>query len=56
MEAVKGIEHVRQGDYYIPNLTVTDEEFAKDTYYRDIPSVDNSLFTIARKLILEAKK
>ena len=33
-----------------------DEEFAKDTCYRDIPSVDNSLFTIARKLILETKK
>ena len=33
-----------------------DEEFAKDTCYRDIPSVDNSLFTIAKKLILEAKK
>ena len=33
-----------------------DEELAKDTCYRDIPSVDNSLFTIARKLILEAKK
>jgi len=33
-----------------------DEEFAKDTCYRDIPSVDNSLFTIARKLIIEAKK
>ena len=33
-----------------------DEEFVKDTYYRDIPSVDNSLFTIARKLILESKK
>ena len=32
-----------------------DEEFAKDTCYRDIPSVDSSLFTIARKLILEAK-
>jgi len=32
-----------------------DEEFVKDTCYRDIPSVDNSLFTIARKLILEAK-
>ena len=32
-----------------------DEEFAKDTCYRDIPSVDNSLFTIARRLILEAK-
>ena len=27
-------------------------EFAKDTCYRNIPSVDNSLFTIARKLIL----
>ena len=33
-----------------------DEEFVKDTCYRDIPSVDNSLFTIARKLILESKK
>jgi len=33
-----------------------DEEFAKDTCYRDIPSVDNSLFTIARKLILESKR
>lgn len=32
-----------------------DEEFAKDTCYRDIPSVDNSLFTIARKLILESR-
>ncbi len=30
-------------------------EFAKDTCYRDIPSVDSSLFIIARKLILESK-
>lgn len=30
-------------------------EFAKDPIYRDIPSVDNSLFAIARKLILESK-
>ena len=30
-----------------------DREFAKDTCYRNIPSVDNSLFTIARRLILE---
>ena len=29
-----------------------DREFAKDTCYRNIPTVDNSLFTIARKLIL----
>ena len=29
-----------------------DIEFAKDTYYRNIPPVDDSLFTIARKLIL----
>ena len=29
-----------------------DREFVKDTCYRNIPSVDNSLFTIARKLIL----
>ena len=32
-----------------------DTEFAKDTCYRNIPSVDNSLFTIARKLILEER-
>ena len=32
-----------------------DEEFAKDTCYRDIPSVDNGVFTIARKLLLEIK-
>ena len=31
---------------------VYDTEFAKDTCYRNIPSVDNSLFTITRKLIL----
>ena len=29
-----------------------DREFAEDTCYRNIPPVDNSLFTIARKLIL----
>lgn len=29
-----------------------DTEFAKDTCYRNIPSVDNSIFTIVRKLIL----
>lgn len=28
-------------------------EYMKDPVYRDIPSVDNSLFRIARKLILE---
>ena len=32
-----------------------DIEFAKDPIYRDIPPVDNSLFEIARKLILESK-
>ena len=30
-------------------------EFAKDTIYRNILPVDNSLFAIARKLILESK-
>ena len=34
----------------------TDEEFAKDSCYRDMPSVDNSLFNIARKLLIESKK
>ena len=33
-----------------------DIEFAKDSIYRDIPSVDNSLFAIARKLILDCIK
>ncbi len=32
-----------------------DLEFAKDSCYRDIPSVDNSLFAIARKLLLMTK-
>ena len=32
-----------------------DVEFAKDPIYRDIPPIDNSLFAIARKLILESK-
>lgn len=32
-----------------------DVEFAKDPIYRDMPPVDNSLFAIARKLILESK-
>ena len=33
-----------------------DEEFAKDICYRDIPPIDNGMFTIARKLILESKR
>lgn len=37
-----------------PNFDLA-TEMAKDTCYRDIPSVDSSLFTIARKLLLEAK-
>ena len=32
-----------------------DVEYIKDPIYRDIPSVDNSLFILARKLILESK-
>ena len=32
-----------------------DVEFSKDPICRDIPPVDNSLFAIARKLILESK-
>lgn len=32
-----------------------DIEFAKDSCYRDIPSVDSSLFAISRKLILESR-
>ena len=32
-----------------------DVEYMKDPIYRDIPAVDNSLFILARKLILESK-
>ena len=32
-----------------------DVEYMKDPLSRDIPSVDNSLFIFARKLILESK-
>ena len=35
-----------------PNFN-PDVEYMKDPIYRDIPSVDNSLFILARKLILE---
>lgn len=34
-----------------PNFN-PDVEYAKDPIYRDIPSVDNSLFILARKLLL----
>ena len=37
-----------------PNLN-PDVEYMKDPIYRDIPSVDNSLFILARKLILGSK-
>ena len=32
-----------------------DEEFSKDSCYRDIPPVDNGMFIIARKLLFEVK-
>ena len=34
-----------------PNFN-PDVEYMKDPIYRDIPSVDNSLFILARKLLL----
>ena len=37
-----------------PNFN-PDVEYMKDPIYRDIPSVDNSLFILARKLILTSK-
>lgn len=40
---------------YVDSSFDYDVEFAKDTCYRNIPSVDNSLFTIARKLILSER-
>ena len=36
-----------------PNFN-PDVEYMKDPIYRDVPSVDNSLFRIARMLLLEA--
>jgi len=36
-----------------PNFN-PDVEYMKDTIYRDIPSVDNSLFILARKLLLNS--
>lgn len=33
-----------------------DEQYAVDSCYRDIPPIDNAMFTIARKLILESKR
>ena len=33
-----------------------DEQLAIDTCYRDIPSVDSALFTIARRLLLNTQK
>ena len=33
----------------------SDVEYMKDPLSRDIPSVDNSLFILARKLILESR-
>lgn len=38
-----------------PNFNY-DEQFALDTCYRDIPAVGMEKFTVARKLLLEAKK
>ena len=37
-----------------PNFN-PDVEYMKDPINRDIPSVDNSLYILARKLILESK-
>ena len=31
-----------------------DEQFSLDTCYRDIPAVDMAMFTVARKLLIEA--
>ena len=33
-----------------------DEQFSLDTCYRDIPAVGTEMFTVARKLLLEAQK
>lgn len=33
-----------------------EEQLNLDTYYRDIPAVNNAKFTVARKLLLEARR
>lgn len=33
-----------------------DEQFSLDTCYRDIPSVGMEMFTVARKLLIDAQK
>lgn len=43
--------HVKIYQSVNPNFN-PDVEYAKDPIYRDIPSVDNSLFILARKLLL----
>ena len=48
--------HARNRIYQSVNpLFNPDVEYMKDPLSRDIPSVDNSLFILARKLILESK-
>ena len=48
--------NARNRIYQSVNLNFNpDVEYMKDPIYRDIPSVDNSLFILARKLILESK-
>ena len=48
--------HARNRIYQSVNPSFNpDVEYIKDPLSRDIPSVDNSLFILARKLILESK-
>ena len=48
--------HARNRIYQSVNPSFNpDVEYMKDPLSRDIPSVDNSLFILARKLILESK-
>ena len=48
--------NVRNRIYQSVNLNFNpDVEYMKDPLLRDISSVDNSLFILARKLILESK-
>ena len=45
-----GIEYVREGDYYIPNLKAPEGKFNIGKYGRL-----HSIFILARKLTLESK-
>ena len=56
LEYQQACKNAREKIYQSVNSSFNyDAEYAKDSCYRDIPTVDSSMFIIARKLIAEAK-